>query len=81
MLFEARPSRAARKPTIREDLDRLHDADRLTPDRFRGSRIFAIPRSKDTYSEPDPETAILRELDASSWSSEPISHSSLARSG
>jgi predicted nuclease of restriction endonuclease-like (RecB) superfamily len=50
--------------TIRQDLHRLGDADRLTPELvFRDPYLLDFLRLKDTYSERDLEAAILRELE------------------
>lgn len=58
----------ARKPDeqIREELNRLRDEDRLTPDLvFRDPYVLDFLGLKDTYSEADLEAGILREMEAS----------------
>lgn len=64
MMFER--TAISRKPdeTIREDLQRLRETDRLTPELvFRDPYLLDFLGLKDTYSERDLEAAILRELE------------------
>lgn len=64
MMFER--TAISRKPdqTIREDLQRLRETDRLTPELvFRDPYLLDFLGLQDTYSERDLETAILRELE------------------
>ena len=56
----------SKKPeeTIRADLERLRDSQRLTPDfLFRDPYVLDFLELSDTYSERDLENAILRELE------------------
>lgn len=65
MLFER--TAIAKKPeaVISRDLDALRDSDRLTPDLvFRDPYLLGFLGMKDTFSERDLESAILRELEA-----------------
>lgn len=65
MLFER--TAISRKPEelIRLELDALRDEDQLTPDLvFRNPYFLDFLNLKETYSERDVETAILRELEA-----------------
>ena len=58
----------AKKPDqqIREELNRLRDEGRLTPDLvFRDPYVLDFLGLKDTYSEADLEAGILREMEAS----------------
>ena len=64
MIFER--TAISRKPdeTIRHDLQRLRETDRLTPELvFRDPYLLDFLGLKDTYSERDLEAAILRELE------------------
>jgi predicted nuclease of restriction endonuclease-like (RecB) superfamily len=64
MMFER--TAISRKPeeTIVEDLQRLRETDRLTPELvFRDPYLLDFLGLKDTYSERDLEAAILRELE------------------
>lgn len=64
MLFERTAISRLPEGTIRQDLQRLHDADRLTPELvFRDPYLLDFLGLKDTYSERDLEAAILRELE------------------
>ena len=64
MLFERTAISRLPEATIRQDLQQLHDADRLTPDLvFRDPYLLDFLGLKDTYSERDLEAAILRELE------------------
>jgi predicted nuclease of restriction endonuclease-like (RecB) superfamily len=65
MLFER--TALSRKPAelAQQELAALRDEDRLTPDLvFRDPYLLDFLGLKDTYSEKDLETAILRELEA-----------------
>ena len=65
MLFER--TALSRKPErlVREELARLRDEDRLTPDLvFRDPYMLDFLGLQDTYSEKDLEAAILREIEA-----------------
>ena len=58
----ARPFRLP-QATIREDLEQLRQADKLTPELvFRDPYLLDFLGLKDTYSERDLKAAILREL-------------------
>jgi predicted nuclease of restriction endonuclease-like (RecB) superfamily len=64
MLFER--TALSKKPAAlaRQELAKLRDEDRLTPDLvFRDPYVLDFLGLKDTYSESDLETAILRELE------------------
>lgn len=64
MLFERTAISRLPEATIRQDLQRLHEADRLTPELvFRDPYLLDFLGLKDTYSERDLEAAILRELE------------------
>ena len=64
MLFERTAISRLPEATIRQDLQRLHEADRLTPELvFRDPYLLDFLGLKDTYSERDLETAIHRELE------------------
>jgi predicted nuclease of restriction endonuclease-like (RecB) superfamily len=66
MLFER--TAIARKPEqqVKQDLARLREEDRLTPDLvFRDPYLLDFLSLHDTYAEEDVEQAILRELEAS----------------
>jgi predicted nuclease of restriction endonuclease-like (RecB) superfamily len=64
MLFERTAISRLPETTIRQDLQRLHDADRLTPELvFRDPYLLDFLGLKDTYSERDLEAAILLELE------------------
>jgi predicted nuclease of restriction endonuclease-like (RecB) superfamily len=65
MLFER--TALSRKPErlAREELMRLREEDRLTPDLvFRDPYVLDFLQLQDTYSEKDLEAAILREIEA-----------------
>lgn len=65
MLYER--TALSKKPDelIRQELDALRDEDRLTPDLvFRDPYFLDFLGLRDTYSESDLESAILRELEA-----------------
>ena len=65
MLFER--TALSKKPAAlaKQELAKLRDEDRLTPDLvFRDPYVLDFLRLKDTYSEADLETAILRELES-----------------
>ena len=65
MLFER--TALSRKPEqlAREELARLRDEDRLTPDLvFRDPYVLDFLQLEDSYSEKDLEAAILREIEA-----------------
>jgi predicted nuclease of restriction endonuclease-like (RecB) superfamily len=65
MLFER--TALSKKPDklIREELDRLRDEDKLTPDFvFRDPYLLDFLGLKDTYAEKDLEAAILREMES-----------------
>jgi predicted nuclease of restriction endonuclease-like (RecB) superfamily len=65
MLFER--TALSKKPAAlaRQELAKLRDEDRLTPDLvFRDPYVLDFLGLKDTYSESDLETAILRELES-----------------
>jgi predicted nuclease of restriction endonuclease-like (RecB) superfamily len=65
MLFER--TALSRKPErlAREELMRLRDEDRLTPDLvFRDPYVLDFLQLEDSYSEKDLEAAILREIEA-----------------
>jgi predicted nuclease of restriction endonuclease-like (RecB) superfamily len=64
MLYER--TALSRKPAelIRQELDALHEEDRLTPDLvFKDPYVLDFLGLRDTYSERDLETAILREIE------------------
>jgi len=64
MMFERTAISKLPEVTIRQDLQQLRDADRLTPDLvFRDPYLLDFLGLKDTYSERDLESAILRELE------------------
>ena len=65
MLFER--TAISKKPDklIRQELAVLRDEDKLTPDLvFRDPYVLDFLKLKDTYSEKDIETAILREIES-----------------
>ncbi|UCD58086.1 MAG: DUF1016 family protein [Candidatus Hydrogenedentota bacterium] len=65
MLFER--TALSRKPAelARQELDLLREEDKLTPDLvFRDPYLLDFLNLKDTYSEHDLETAILREIES-----------------
>jgi predicted nuclease of restriction endonuclease-like (RecB) superfamily len=65
MLFER--TALSKKPDklIREELDRLREEDKLTPDLvFRDPYLLDFLGLKDTYAEKDLEAAILREMES-----------------
>jgi predicted nuclease of restriction endonuclease-like (RecB) superfamily len=65
MLFERTALSKKPEKLIREELDNLRSEDKLTPDLiFRDPYFLDFLGLKDTYSEKDLETAILRELEA-----------------
>ena len=64
MMFERTAISRLPEATIREDLQQLREADRLTPELvFRDPYLLDFLGLKDTYSERDLEAAILRELE------------------
>ena len=64
MMFERTAISRLPEATIRQDLDRLRETDRLTPELvFRDPYLLDFLGLKDTYSERDLEAAILRELE------------------
>ncbi|MBZ0274468.1 PDDEXK nuclease domain-containing protein [bacterium] len=65
MLFERTALAKKSEEFIRRELDGLRDADRLNPDMvFRDPYFLDFLSLKDSYSEKDLESAILRELEA-----------------
>ncbi len=64
MMFERTAISRLPDETIRQDLQQLRDADRLTPELiFRDPYLLDFLGLKDSYSERDLEAAILRELE------------------
>ncbi len=64
MMFERTAISRLPEAAIRQDLEQLREADRLTPDLvFRDPYLLDFLGLKDTYSERDLEAAILRELE------------------
>ena len=64
MMFERTAISRMPEATIRQDLEQLREADRLTPELvFRDPYLLDFLGLKDTYSERDLEAAILRELE------------------
>lgn len=64
MMFERTAISRLPEATIRQDLQQLGEADRLTPELvFRDPYLLDFLGLKDTYSERDLEGAILRELE------------------
>ncbi|MGA7928971.1 MAG: PDDEXK nuclease domain-containing protein [Candidatus Sulfotelmatobacter sp.] len=64
LMFERTSISKLPEATIRQDLQQLREADRLTPDLvFRDPYLLDFLGLKDTYSERDLEAAILRELE------------------
>ncbi|MGH9773086.1 MAG: PDDEXK nuclease domain-containing protein, partial [Candidatus Acidiferrales bacterium] len=64
MMFERTAISRLPEATIRQDLQQLREADRLTPELvFRDPYLLDFLGLKDTYSERDLEGAILRELE------------------
>jgi predicted nuclease of restriction endonuclease-like (RecB) superfamily len=64
MMFERTAISRLPEATIRQDLQQLREADRLTPELvFRDPYLLDFLGLKDTYSERDLESAILRELE------------------
>lgn len=64
MLFERTAISRLPEEAIRQDLEQLREADRLTPDLvFRDPYLLDFLGLKDAYNERDPETAILQELE------------------
>ncbi|MCL4843629.1 MAG: YhcG family protein [Bryobacteraceae bacterium] len=64
MMFERTAISRLPEATIREDLQQLREADRLTPELvFRDPYLLDFLGLKDAYSERDLEAAILRELE------------------
>lgn len=64
MMFERTAISRLPETTIRQDLQQLREADRLTPELvFRDPYLLDFLGLKDTYSERDLEAAILRELE------------------
>jgi predicted nuclease of restriction endonuclease-like (RecB) superfamily len=65
MLFERTAIAKKTEEQVRQDLARLRDEDRLTPDLvFRDPYLLDFLPLHDTFSEADVEQAILRELEA-----------------
>jgi len=65
MLFERTALSKKPEKLIREELDNLRSEDKLTPDLvFRDPYFLDFLGLKDSYSERDLETAILRELES-----------------
>jgi len=65
MLFERTAISRLPEATIRADLEQLRNANKITPDLvFRDPYLLDFLGLKDTYSERDLETAILRELES-----------------
>ena len=64
MMFERTAISRLPEATIRQDLQQLRDADRLTPELvFRDPYLLDFLGLKDAYSERDLEAAILQELE------------------
>jgi predicted nuclease of restriction endonuclease-like (RecB) superfamily len=64
MLFERTAISRLPEATIRQDLEQLHETDRLTPELvFRDPYLLDFLGLKDAYSERDLEAAILKELE------------------
>jgi predicted nuclease of restriction endonuclease-like (RecB) superfamily len=64
MMFERTAISRLPEAAIRQDLQQLREADRLTPELvFRDPYLLDFLGLKDTYSERDLEAAILRELE------------------
>lgn len=64
MMFERTAISRLPEATIRQDLQQLHEADRLTPELVFGDPyLLDFLGLRDTYSERDLEAAILRELE------------------
>jgi len=64
MMFERTAISRLPEAAIRQDLQQLREADRLTPDLvFRDPYLLDFLGLRDTYSERDLEAAILRELE------------------
>lgn len=64
MMFERTAISRLPEATIRQDMQQLREADRLTPELvFRDPYLLDFLGLKDTYSERDLEAAILRELE------------------
>jgi predicted nuclease of restriction endonuclease-like (RecB) superfamily len=64
MMFERTAISKLPEATIRQDLEQLHEADRLTPELvFRDPYLLDFLGLEDTYSERDLEAGILRELE------------------
>jgi predicted nuclease of restriction endonuclease-like (RecB) superfamily len=65
MLFERTAISKKPEKLARQELAKLRDEDRLTPDLvFRDPYVLDFLRLGDTYGEDDLETAILRELES-----------------
>jgi hypothetical protein len=63
-MFERTAISRLPEAAIRQDLQQLREADRLTPELvFRDPYLLDFLGLKDTYSEHDLEAAILRELE------------------
>src|SRR5260370_24895098 len=64
MMFERTAISRLPEETIREDLQQLREADRLTPELvFRDPYLLHFLGLKDSYRERDLEAAIRRELE------------------
>ncbi len=65
MLFERTALSKKPEELVKQELARLRDEDRLTPDLvFRDPYLLDFLGLKDTYSEKDLEAAVLRELES-----------------
>jgi predicted nuclease of restriction endonuclease-like (RecB) superfamily len=65
MLYERTAISKKPEALVKRELARLRDADRMSPDLvFRDPYILDFLNLKDTYSEKDLESAILRELES-----------------
>ena len=65
MMFERTAVSRLPEATIRQDIQQLREADRLTPELvFRDPYLLDFLGLKDAYSERDLETAILHELES-----------------
>jgi predicted nuclease of restriction endonuclease-like (RecB) superfamily len=64
MMFERTAISRLPEAAIRQDLQQLHETDRLTPELvFRDPYLRDFLGLKDTYSERDLEAAILHKLE------------------
>ncbi len=63
--FSTLPAKQWISPMARQEIIALREEDKLTPDLvFRDPYFLHVLGLKDTYSEKDLETAILRELES-----------------